>query len=116
VRINGNYGSGDVRTTAYLNKSAFTSPAAFTYGNTPRTGPYDLRGPSNSNQNVSLKREFAITERYKVAVQADALNVFNWVRFANPNLTVTSANFGQITSIVTGGAPRVLQLNARFTF
>jgi hypothetical protein len=114
VRINGNYGSGDVRTVSYLNKSAFASPAAFTYGTTPRTGAYGLRGPSNSNQSVSLKREFAVKERFKFGIQADALNVFNWVRFANPNLTVTSANFGQITAI--SNSPRVVQLNARFSF
>jgi hypothetical protein len=114
VRINGNYGEGDVRTVSYLNKSAFASPAAFNYGTTPRTGAYGLRGPSSSNESLSLKREFAIRERYKFGIQADALNLFNWVRFANPNLTVTSANFGQITAI--SNTPRVVQLNARFSF
>ena len=114
VRIHGNYGSGDVRTTSYVNKSAFASPAAFNYGTTPRTGAYGLRGPRNSNQSLSLKREFIVRERWKLAIQADALNLFNWVRFSNPNLTVTSANFGQITAI--SNSPRVVQFNARFSF
>lgn len=114
VRINGDYGSGDVKTVSYVNKAAFANPAAFTYGNTPRTGAYGLRGPTNSNQNVSLRREFRIHERWKIAIQADALNVFNWVRFANPNLNITSSNFGQITAI--SNTPRVLQMNARFSF
>jgi hypothetical protein len=114
VRINGNYGSGDVRTTPYVNKAAFANPAAFTYGTTPRNGAYGLRGPSNSNQSLSVKREFAIREHWKLAIQADALNVFNWVRFAVPNLNITSANFGLITA--TANSPRVVQLNARFNF
>lgn len=114
VRINGDYGSGDVRSRSYVNRAAFAIPAAFTYGNTPRTGSYGLRGPSNSNQSVSLKREFAVTERYKFSIQADALNVFNLVRFGMPNLNITSANFGQITTLAN--SPRVVQLNARFSF
>ena len=114
VRINGDYGSGDVRTATYVNKAAFANPAAFNYGNTPRTGAFELRGPSNSNQSFSLKREFQVQESWKVALQADALNVFNWVRFAIPNLNITSANFGQITAIAN--SPRVVQLNMRFSF
>ena len=114
VRINGDYGSGDVRTATYVNKAAFANPAAFNYGNTPRTGAFELRGPSNSNQSFSLKREFQVRESWKLALQADALNVFNWVRFAIPNLNITSANFGQITAIAN--SPRVVQLNMRFSF
>lgn len=114
VRINGAYGSGNVRGTPYVDKAAFANPAAYTYGTTPRTGAYGLRGPSNSNQNLSLKREFGIREGWKVSLQADALNVFNWVRFSNPNLNITASNFGYITA--TSNSPRVLQLNARLTF
>ena len=84
VRINGNYGSGDVRTATYVNKSAFANPAAFNYGTTPRTGAFGLRGPSNSNTSMSLKREFSIHERWKVTLQADALNMFNWVKIREP--------------------------------
>ena len=40
VRINGSYGSGNLsgsNTTAFLTVGAFVNPAAYTYGNTPRT-------------------------------------------------------------------------------
>ena len=48
VRINGDYGDGDVLGTnppSYIDRAAFQSPAAFTFGNTPRTLAHDLRNP-----------------------------------------------------------------------
>ncbi|MBZ5623399.1 MAG: hypothetical protein LAQ69_32445 [Acidobacteriia bacterium] len=113
VRINGAYGSGDVRSAVYLDVNAFKVPAAFTYGTTPRTGAYNLRGPSNSNENVSLRRDFIIRENWKLTFVADALNVFNWVRFAAPNLTITNTSFGKITAV--SNSPRVVQLSLRLT-
>jgi hypothetical protein len=114
LRIGGAYGSGDVRTAAYVDRNAFANPAAFTYGDTPRTGAFGLRGPSNSNQSASLKREFVVREGVKLALQADAFNVFNWVRFAAPNLNITNANFGKITAVAN--SPRAVQFNARISF
>lgn len=115
LRIGGDYGSGDVKGSAvYLDKNAFKPPAPFTYGDTPRTGAYGLRGPGNSNQSVSLRREFAIREGWKLSLQADALNVFNWVRFGNPVIDTTSASFGKITSVAN--SPRVVQIVGRFNF
>src|SRR6185503_712222 len=54
-RINGEWGDGDVRGTAppaYIDRNAFVSPAAFTYGNTPRTLAYDLHSPGTFNQDL----------------------------------------------------------------
>jgi hypothetical protein len=113
VRINGNYGSGDVRSAVYLDINAFKSPAPYTYGTTPRNGVFGLRGPSNSNENVSLRKEFAIRESWKLAIVADALNVFNWVRFSVPNLTITNTSFGKITGVAN--SPRVVQFSMRLT-
>lgn len=114
MRIHGAYGSGDVRSAVYLDINAFKNPAAFTYGTTPRTGAYGLRGPSNSNENVSLRRELVIHDRWKLVIVADALNVFNWVRFGMPNLTITNANWGKITGVAN--SPRVVQFTARLNF
>ena len=117
VRINGDYGSGDLLGTnapAFIDKNAFVSPPAFTYGSTPRTGAFGLHGPSNANQNVSLRREFQIHEAWRFAFQVDAFNVFNWVKFAAPAINITSANFGKITA--QSNSPRVVQFNARIVF
>ena len=116
-RINGAFGSGDLlgsNPPAFLDKNAFASPAAFTYGDTPRTGAYGLSNPALYGQDLSLKRNFPIHESIALALQVDAINAFNIVTFAAPALNVTSANFGKITATANG--PRSLQLSARITF
>jgi hypothetical protein len=59
---------------------AFVSPAAFTYGNTPRTLAYDLRNPSSFNQDLSVRRDFPIS-RMKLGLGFDVFNLFNTVVF-----------------------------------
>jgi hypothetical protein len=117
VRINGNYGDGNVTggtPTAYLDRNAFVAPAAYTVGNVPRTGVCGLNAPFNSSIDMSLRREFALREHWKLAIQADAFNVNNTVRFGAPATNPDQASFGTITS--QGNKPRALQLNARITF
>lgn len=117
VRINGGYGSGNLigaNAVSFLNAAAFASPAAYTYGDTPRTGVFGLAGPGGYNEDLSLKRVFDLRESMKIAFQVDAINVFNFVNFGGPNLSITSTAFGRITS--QSNSPRVLQLSARFSF
>ena len=117
VRINGDYGNGNLiggTVTPFLDRNAFVAPAAYTWGNVPRTGVYGLNAPFNSSIDVSLRREFAIHESIKLAIQADAFNVNNTVRFGAPGLNPDVAAFGTITS--QANQPRKLQLNARITF
>lgn len=117
VRINGNYGEGNLiggTVTSFLDKNAFVAPAAYTWGNLPRTGVYGLNAPFNSSIDVSVRREFALHEKLKLAIQCDAFNVNNAVRFAVPGTNPDQASFGTITS--QANSPRRLQLNARLTF
>jgi len=117
VRINGSWGSGNLlgsNTTAYLDKNAFASPAAFTYGNTPRTGADGLHNPSLWGQDFSLKRKFTIHETIALQFQVDAFNAFNITMFSAPALNITSTTFGKITS--QANTPRALQLSARLVF
>jgi hypothetical protein len=117
VRINGDYRVTDRMgndTTVFLDRNAFQNPAAFTYGNTPRSLVYKLHNPPDYNQNLSLRREFPIHESWRFAIQMDTFNTFNWVNWGNPNTNITNANFGRITS--QGNSPRVVQFNARLTF
>jgi hypothetical protein len=117
VRINGGYGSGNLiggNAATFLDVKAFVSPAAYTYGNTPRTGVFGLTLPSGYQEDVSVKRIFKLRERLNLGFQADAINVFNFVNFGGPNTSITSAAFGRITS--QADSPRVLQLSARLSF
>jgi carboxypeptidase family protein/TonB-dependent receptor-like protein len=117
VRINGEWGSGDllVARTAYLDRNAFVNPAAFAYGDTPGAGAYGLYGPGFWNEDLSVMRQFAITERIKLDFQADAFNVTNSVIFSGPaSLLINDANFGRVTS--QGNDPRTMQLSLKLAF
>jgi hypothetical protein len=118
-RINGGWGDGNVLNpgaTRYLDANAFMNPAPYTFGDLPRSAPFGLRAPAFWNLDMSAKREFRVTERWSFHLGVDVFNVPNVVIFDAPNTNLTSANFGQITSVQISNAPRKLQLNARITF
>jgi hypothetical protein len=99
-----------------------TSAATAHYGNTRRN---EFRGPGYFNMNLSLARQFKLTERFGLQFRADAMSFTNTPHFNNPNATVGAANFGVITSTLKppgqgffGNDPgnRILWLGARLTF
>jgi hypothetical protein len=87
---------------------------AYTWGTAPRSAPFGLTAPPIMDTDISLRREFPITERLKLAFEASAFNVFNQVCFAAPGMNPDQASFGTLTS--QANQPRKLQLNARITF
>jgi len=116
VRINGDYGDGDVlgaNPPSYIDRNAFQSPAAFTYGNTPRTLAFDLRNPSYFNQDLSVRRDFPIA-KVKLGLGVDVFNVFNTVVFGGIQTNITNANFGRVSSQTN--TPRVGQIKVRLVF
>jgi len=117
VRINGDWGSGDLlgARPAFLDAKAFTNPAPYTYGNTPGAGSYGLYNPGFWNQDVGLTRQFRITERFKLDFSAEAFNVANAVIFSGPaSLDINNANFGRITG--QQNSPRSVQLALKLNF
>ncbi len=113
---NGAIGSNgaNVASTAYLNKAAFVDPANYTAGNVARSAPLGLYAPHNADFDLSIRREFAIRERVRLAFQADAFNLNNAVHFAAPGLGIDSANFGIFSAMAN--QPRKLQLSGRISF
>jgi hypothetical protein len=98
----------------YFNPAAFTTTPAFQYGNQPRAS--NCYGPGYVNTDLSLNKEFTLTERVHAEFRAEALNAFNTPEFNGPSLAVDSgaANAGKITG--TLGFPRLVQLGGRLTF
>ncbi|MGH9350987.1 MAG: TonB-dependent receptor domain-containing protein [Terriglobia bacterium] len=113
ARINGSYGNGVPQSTPYIDKGAFESPAPYTYGNTPRTLPFDLRGPAGLNEDFALMRNFKLHENWTFQLRAEAFNAFNRVIFGGPNFNITSSAFGTIGS---AGDPRIVQFSGRIVF
>ncbi len=55
-----------------------------------------LRGPGFYNWDISLQKNFQITERFRVQFRSDFLNAFNRVNLAVPNTTVNVSTTGVI--------------------
>ena len=114
--INGDFGSGgkSVTSTPYLDKTAFVDPAAYTVGNIARSAPYGLFSPHNADVDLSVRREFQIRERIRLALQADAFNINNAVHFAAPGTNIDAASFGTVNTMAN--QPRKLQFSGRVSF
>jgi Carboxypeptidase regulatory-like domain/TonB dependent receptor-like, beta-barrel len=116
----------------YFNPAAFAPPAQNTLGTTNRD---QFRGPGYFNMNLSLARQFRITERFGLQIRADAIGFTNTPHFANPNsscagtpanptsCTAGNSNFGVVTSTLQPGGffgpdpgNRSVWLGLRLTF
>ena len=101
------------RLQSFFNKSVFSQPTAFTFGNMgPRVS--DIRNDGVFNYDLSVFKNFHATERINVQLRAEALNAFNTPRFGGPNTSVTSSSFGVITS--QANAPRQIQFGLKVLF
>ncbi|MCU1222202.1 MAG: TonB-dependent receptor plug [Edaphobacter sp.] len=105
-------GSPQGRLNQYYNPAAFTVTPAGSYGNSPRT--VNCYGPGYLNSDLSLNKNFSLTERVNAEFRAEALNAFNTPQFNGPNLSSDSSAAGKITG--TLGFPRLVQLGARLFF
>jgi hypothetical protein len=104
----------------WFNTSVFTAPACSAgpdcYGN---LGFDAITGPGRQNWDLSLLKNFALTEKFKLEFRAEAFNIWNHPQFeGNSNLggisnNLGASNFGAITSAYD---PRELQLGLKLKF
>jgi hypothetical protein len=85
----------------WFETSAFGQPTTVRFGNTTRNQFY---GPGGKNFDFSMFRSFPIggTRRLEARIQVN--NLFNWVVYANPQGSITSGTFGQVTGIAGDAA------------
>lgn len=81
----------------YFNPAAFAPDTAGTLGGAGRD---IIRGPGLFDLDMSLLRDFKITERFTFEFQAQAFGLTNTPHFGNPNANIAGANFGAITSTI----------------
>lgn len=97
----------------WFDTSVFKQATPFT----PRLNPYQydgLTGPRYWSLDSTLSKNFDVTERFKLEVRLEAYNLTNSVMPGNPNLTVTSTQFGLINTQVNYG--REVQYTIRVHF
>jgi hypothetical protein len=105
------FGPGTRTADTWFNPAAFSTPAAFTFGNVGRNTVY---GPGMQTLDVALHREFALTERLHFQIRGELFNALNHTNLGTPNRFVNTPQFGTITEAATPG--REAQLGARLSF
>jgi hypothetical protein len=97
---------------AWFNESAFSTPTPGDWG----TAGYDnVYGPGRDNWNVSLFKNFTISEARgsRLELRFESYNTFNHVQWNNVDSGFTSGTFGQVKGAAD---PRVFQLGAKLYF
>ena len=110
-------GSAESRLNEWFDKSVFSVPANYTFGNESRVDPV-LRSQGIENWDFSIFKDtrFGPEDRLGVKFLAEFFNLFNKPQFAPPNTTVGAGNFGEVGSTLQGTNPRLIQFALRFTF
>ncbi len=92
-----------------FNPAAFRAAAIGTFGNAGRN---IVRGDGFHSVDLSLFKNFAITERWKLQFRAEAVNSFNHVNYQGPvvNLNSTPGVF------VAAAPPRIVQFGLKLGF
>lgn len=80
----------------WFNTAAFAQPAAFTFGDAPRTLPY-LRAQGTLNTDMTLQKYWGLwNETSKLQLRAEFYNLFNRTQFFAPGTTFGTSSFGVI--------------------
>jgi hypothetical protein len=102
----------DRTVTQWLNAAAFQAPAPGVYG----TMPIDaIQGAGMWNLDVGLTPSLRVGAQ-QVQLRMETFNLFNHVNLDNPVSTLNSPDFGKITALAAGTAPRIIQLAVKFVF
>jgi hypothetical protein len=99
----------------WYNVAAFAQPGDagtpnYTYGTLGRN---TMRGPHASNLDLSLFKNFRITERLKLEFRSEFFNIFNHQNLALPNPGIGAAQAGTIRG---ASAPRQIQFALKLLF
>ncbi len=110
------YGPGlSANPIPYLNPAAFVYPPNGVYGNTPRYID-QLRGPWTVNEDISVLKNFYVTEKKYFELRATATDAFNRHTIdKRPNTTMGNSNFGYLTG-AQFNSPRSIQFGLKFLF
>jgi hypothetical protein len=96
----------------YFDPTAFAGPATGTWGN---LGHNALRGPGRDNWDMSLFKDFSLSESRgsRLELRFESFNTWNHTQFQNVDTGLGDSRFGRFTSAYAG---RTLQLGAKIYF
>jgi hypothetical protein len=98
----------------WFDPAAYSLPATGTFGNCLAQGPN--YGPAYTDTDLSLMKNFHMTERMYFQFRADFLNAFNNVQFSHPdtNYAASPSTFGLVNT--SQDTPRNIQFALKFYF
>ena len=105
------FGAGTHTANEWFNRSAFATPAAFTFGDVGRNSVY---GPGLQTLDLAVARDFRLAERATFQFRGEFFNSLNHTNLGTPDRFVNTPQFGTITQSTTPG--REIQLSARLSF
>jgi hypothetical protein len=94
----------------WFNPAAFTNPAAGQFGNVGRN---TLSLPANVGIDLSIFKNFPITESTRLQFRTEFFNLINHPNFRSPSTTYDSSNPGELTAAATS---RQIQFALKFLF
>lgn len=140
-RVSGNYVPANQNRTHWINKTSFVCPGDPNWipGNPCHTGDGQVRngiadplpigrfgneqmgsvvGPGTFNLSTGLSKSFPITEGISLRAEGTFTNVVNHTNLADPNIDISSPQFGVITSARNGdfSGSRTGQVSLRLQF
>ena len=86
---------------------------------TPRSNPWYFDGlerPGAFLADMTLTKMFNVTSKYRLEARIEAYNAFNPIVWDNPDLNLSSANFGKVTRKRRRRNGREIQIGLRFVF
>jgi carboxypeptidase family protein len=99
----------------WFNTAAF-APAD--EGRRGTAGVGSIEGPGRYSWDLSLRKQFSLTERFRLQFQGDFFNAFNQVQFGGDGgsgleVNLSNANYGTFSAVAPG---RNIQLGLKLTF
>ncbi|MEK7405493.1 MAG: carboxypeptidase regulatory-like domain-containing protein [Acidobacteriota bacterium] len=111
---NGNLPAGERTSSRWFDASAFVVPPRGRFGN---SGVNILEGPGLHEHNITIAKDFRITERTRFTFMAAMQNAFNHPNFNNPSANISApATLGLIRSTRTFAPGRQVMLRGQLAF
>jgi hypothetical protein len=85
-------------------------------------GRNTLRSPGSVVVDLSIQKDFRVTESHRVQFRAEAFNAFNKANMGGPGTSpfssagIPSSSFNSTEQVTSGGTPRTIQLGLKYTF
>ncbi len=97
----------------WFDTNCFVASPVNVFGN---SGYNILRGPALREWDMTLGKNFQLTEAIRLQFRGDLLNIFNQVVFSTPNAQVDTPGAGTISGTLGGTYPRRIQFGLKLYF